>query len=281
MAALAAGGLGGGDGPSLARLHCASGLLGHHGLRGHAVLDLCRHGHEGLLNVGGALSRGLEEGDADLVREGLCGGVVDHLLGRQVALVAHEELVHILVGVPIDLVQPLLDVVEALLVRHIINHDDPVRSAVVAGGNGAEALLASGVPDLELDHLHGGAVAHEGLEGQAGAAAGTCSPRHSTGSAEPCLSCAPRSTTEPLDDEQYVRLWEHPRAQQGLREDRSLRERIQHDSLRASTRPRNDPETRARAFFRFCMGFSTGWVARLFLCVVRAAQAPRRSGRRG
>ena len=35
------------------------------------VLDLGCHGHEGLLNVGGVLGTGLQEGDADLVSKGL------------------------------------------------------------------------------------------------------------------------------------------------------------------------------------------------------------------
>jgi len=35
----------------------------------HALLDLCSHGHEGLLHVGGALGAGLQEGDAQVVSE--------------------------------------------------------------------------------------------------------------------------------------------------------------------------------------------------------------------
>jgi hypothetical protein len=40
----------------------------------------------------------------------------------QVALVTHQKLVHIFTGIPVNLVQPLLYVVEALLVSHIIHN---------------------------------------------------------------------------------------------------------------------------------------------------------------
>jgi hypothetical protein len=47
---------------------------------------------------------------------------------------------------PINLVQPLLDIVERLLVRDIVHDDDAVRAAVVAASDRAETLLAGGVP---------------------------------------------------------------------------------------------------------------------------------------
>lgn len=40
----------------------------------------------------------------------------------QVALVPHQKLVHIFTSIPVNFIQPLLDVVEALLVSHIV-HD--------------------------------------------------------------------------------------------------------------------------------------------------------------
>lgn len=42
---------------------------------------------------------------------------------------------------------------ERLRVCHVIDHNDAMRSAVVAASDGAEALLASGVPNLQLDRL--------------------------------------------------------------------------------------------------------------------------------
>ncbi len=59
-------------------------------------------------------------------------GVVHDLLGGEVTLVAHKELVDGLAGVPVDFLQPLLHVVEGLLVGYVVDHDDAVGAAVVA-----------------------------------------------------------------------------------------------------------------------------------------------------
>ena len=59
--------------------------------------------------------------------------VVDDLLGRQITLVAHQQLVDILVRVAVDLVQPLLYVVKALLVCHVVNNLCSERAISVAG----------------------------------------------------------------------------------------------------------------------------------------------------
>lgn len=73
-------------------------------------------------------------------------GGVDHLLRLQVALVAHQQLVHVLAGVALDLLQPLFDVVERLLVGAVVHHDDAVRAPVVRRRYRTEALLAGRVP---------------------------------------------------------------------------------------------------------------------------------------
>lgn len=57
--------------------------------------------------------------------------VLHDLLVRHVALVAHEQLVHALRRVAVDLLQPLLDVVEAVHVRDIVDDADAVSAAVV------------------------------------------------------------------------------------------------------------------------------------------------------
>eukprot|EP00303_Exanthemachrysis_gayraliae_P009107 CAMPEP_0206003608 /NCGR_PEP_ID=MMETSP1464-20131121/3468_1 /ASSEMBLY_ACC=CAM_ASM_001124 /TAXON_ID=119497 /ORGANISM="Exanthemachrysis gayraliae, Strain RCC1523" /LENGTH=533 /DNA_ID=CAMNT_0053376987 /DNA_START=147 /DNA_END=1744 /DNA_ORIENTATION=+ len=125
----------------------------HLRLRCHPRLDLPGHLHEGILHVGGVLGAGLEEGDVHRAGK-LVGRLRLHLaLGGEVALVAHEELVDVLRSVPVNLVQPRLDVLEGLRVGHVVHHDDAVGTAVVAARDGAEALLARGVPDLQLDGL--------------------------------------------------------------------------------------------------------------------------------
>lgn len=73
-------------------------------------------------------------------------GVLDDLLVRHVALVAHEKLVDTLRSVAVNLLQPLLHVVEAVHVGDIVDDADAMSAAVVGGGDGAEALLAGCVP---------------------------------------------------------------------------------------------------------------------------------------
>ena len=137
------------DRPALARPDRGTlGPLVKRRLRRHARLDLAGHGHERLLDVGGVLRRSLQERDANLIGKRLRRLVVHRPLRREVALVTHQQLVHVLVGVPVDLVEPLLDVVEGLRVRHVVHHDDAVSAAVVGRGDRPETLLARGVPDL-------------------------------------------------------------------------------------------------------------------------------------
>ena len=48
--------------------------------------------------------------------------------------------------VPIDLVEPLLHVIERLCVSHIVDDNDAMSTTVITGGDGAETLLTSGIP---------------------------------------------------------------------------------------------------------------------------------------
>ena len=127
---LLAGGDGGASGASL-----GLGLV--------AGLDLGSHRHEGLLDVGGRLGGRLQELDTEGVGElpGLVGGHGSS--GFEVALVADQQLVHVLRSIPVDLVEPLLHVVERLEVGHVVDDDDAVGSSVVGGGDGSESLLTS------------------------------------------------------------------------------------------------------------------------------------------
>ena len=72
----------------------------------------------------------------------LGNGVVNDLLVGQVTLVSDQQFVDAFRGVTINLREPLLDVVEGVLVCHIIDDNDTVCAAVVGGGDGAETLLA-------------------------------------------------------------------------------------------------------------------------------------------
>ena len=106
-------------------------------------LDLRSHRHEGLLDIGGGLSGRLEELNAKGVGElsSLFGG--NGSSGFEITLVADEQLVHVLGSVPVDLVQPLLHVVERLKVGHVVHDDDTVSSSVVGRGDGSESFLTS------------------------------------------------------------------------------------------------------------------------------------------
>lgn len=72
--------------------------------------------------------------------------VLHDLLVRHVALVADEQLVDAVSGIAVDLLQPLLDVVERVHVGDIVHHADAVGTTVVGRGDGSETLLSRGIP---------------------------------------------------------------------------------------------------------------------------------------
>jgi hypothetical protein len=76
----------------------------------------------------------------------LCDGVLDDLLVRHIGLVADQQLVDALSRIAVDLLQPLLYVVERVHVGDIVDDADAVGAAVVRGCDGSEALLARGIP---------------------------------------------------------------------------------------------------------------------------------------
>jgi hypothetical protein len=116
-------------------------------------LDLGRHHQEGLLHVGRGLCAGLDERNAQLRGKVRRCVVLHHALLYQIALVAHQQLVHVVGGVSVDLVQPLLDVVERIHVGHVVHNNDAVRATVVRAGDSAEPLLTGSIPDLQLNGL--------------------------------------------------------------------------------------------------------------------------------
>jgi hypothetical protein len=81
----------------------------------------------------------------------LIGGDLARL--SHIALVADEDAGNVVGGVFLDLVHPVLDGAEALAVCDVVGDDDAVGALVVAAGDSLEALLAGGVPNLELDGL--------------------------------------------------------------------------------------------------------------------------------
>mmetsp|Transcript_23217 Transcript_23217/g.52355 ORF Transcript_23217/g.52355 Transcript_23217/m.52355 type:complete len:208 (-) Transcript_23217:167-790(-) len=119
----------------------------------HAHLNVRGHGVERLLYVRRVLSRRLQELDTERFRELLRLLSLDRALRFQVALVSHQQLVHVLARVAVDFVEPLLHIVERLRVGHIVHHNNAMGAPVVTAGDGPEPLLARCVPDLQFDGL--------------------------------------------------------------------------------------------------------------------------------
>lgn len=46
----------------------------------------------------------------------------DNPLGFKIALISDQQFVYILTGISINFIQPLFNIIEALLISHIINH---------------------------------------------------------------------------------------------------------------------------------------------------------------
>ncbi len=53
----------------------------------------------------------------------------------------------------VNLLEPVLDVIESLLVSAVIDEDDAHSSFVIGLRNGSEALLTCSVPHLQLNFL--------------------------------------------------------------------------------------------------------------------------------
>lgn len=72
--------------------------------------------------------------------------VIHDLLVSHIALVSDQELVDAFGGVSVNLLQPLLHVVERIHVGDIVDDADAVGTSVVRRGDGSETLLTCGVP---------------------------------------------------------------------------------------------------------------------------------------
>lgn len=78
----------------------------------------------------------------------LCDSVVNDLLVSHIALVADEQLVDALGGISVNLLEPLLHVIEGVHIGDIVDDADAVGAAVVRGSDGSETFLTSGIPLL-------------------------------------------------------------------------------------------------------------------------------------
>jgi hypothetical protein len=90
--------------------------------------------------------------------------VLDDLLVCHIALVAYKQLVDSVCSVSVDLLQPLLDIVERVHIRDIVDDTDAVGAAVVGRGDGSEAFLSSSIP-LEVTSQSRAQVYHPAAPG--------------------------------------------------------------------------------------------------------------------
>lgn len=75
------------------------------------------------------------------------GNCVFHdFLVLHIALVADKKLVNALGGVAVDFLEPLLDIVERVHIRHIVHDANAMSAPVVGGCDGPETLLTSSIP---------------------------------------------------------------------------------------------------------------------------------------
>jgi len=105
------------------------------------------------LDVHVRLGRSLEEWDSVLAGDGLSPLLADDPLVIHVAFVAQDHLLNVLVGVFLNVPQPLGNVVEALAVGDVVDEHDAHGTPVVARRDCMEPLLSRRVPDLQLDFL--------------------------------------------------------------------------------------------------------------------------------
>ena len=76
----------------------------------------------------------------------LGNGVLDDLLVGHIGLVADQQLVDALGGISVNLLEPLLYVVEGVHIGDIVDDANAVSAAVVRAGDCTETLLSRCVP---------------------------------------------------------------------------------------------------------------------------------------
>jgi len=108
-----------------------------------------------VIHIGATLGRGLAKGDGPVIR--IVGRLLlAHLAALQVvALVAHQLDIDPVRAIAMDLLQPAIDALETAGRCGVVDEQDAMGTAIVGRQHRLEALLAGGVPDLELHHLAG------------------------------------------------------------------------------------------------------------------------------
>ena len=121
-------------------------------LCGSVLHNLFCHLKEHLVNIASSLDRSLEEFQTVLLGQLLSSFRRDDSVWK-ICLVRHKHLGDTLRCVSLNLLQPVLNIVESGLFGAIIDKNDAHSTLIIGLSDSSEALLASCVPDLELDSL--------------------------------------------------------------------------------------------------------------------------------
>jgi len=119
----------------------------------HIDLDVSGKSKESFFHIDAGFCRCLHEFDAVFYSK-LFSSFFRHLSSIvHITLVAQDHLLHISTGVLLNVPDPVLDVIETLLVGDIVDQHDPHGAPVVGSSDGSESLLSRCVPYLKLDLL--------------------------------------------------------------------------------------------------------------------------------
>ena len=130
------------------------GIICLDALRLQVVDDEAGDFGENLTDVLARLRTRLEEREAVLFSEGTASfRIYLLLLVGQVRLVCDEYLLNVGLRVCFDLLEPILNIVESDLFGAVVDEQNAHGSFVVGLGDSPKSLLASSVPDLQLDVL--------------------------------------------------------------------------------------------------------------------------------
>lgn len=89
----------------------------------------------------------IESSDVGHVTGAYLGNCVLHnFLVRHIALVAYEQLVDTLCSISVNLLKPLLNVVEGIHIGDIVDNANAVSASVVGRCDGSETFLSSSIP---------------------------------------------------------------------------------------------------------------------------------------
>ena len=76
----------------------------------------------------------------------LCDSVLNDLFVRHITLVAYKQLVDTLCSISVNLLKPLLNIVEGIHISDIVDNANAVSASIVGGCDGSETFLSSGIP---------------------------------------------------------------------------------------------------------------------------------------